>query len=216
MTKVHKPIEIGDVFGRLTVKSEAPRGKGWKRFWNCTCQCGKEKSVYQHHLNSGAVVSCGCYKDENTVKRSTTHGKAPRKNTTPEYKSWASMLMRCNNPNNSDYSYYGGRGIRVCERWVSFENFLEDMGLRPTIGHSLDRINNELGYSKENCRWATKREQSNNTRRTKKLEWNGVIKPIQEWAEIVGIKASVLQQRISRRNWTVDRALSTPLGGAHG
>lgn len=216
MTKVHKSIEVGSVFGRLKVTSEAPRGSGWKRFWNCICECGKEKTVYQHHLKSGAIVSCGCYKDENTVRRSTTHGMASRKNTSPEYRSWASMLMRCNNPNNADYRHYGGRGIQVCERWHSFENFLEDMGCRPDLKHSLDRIDNNRGYSKDNCRWATKKEQSRNTRRSKTLEWRGVSRSLQEWSEILGIKASTISRRLTRDHWTIERALTTPIGAAHG
>lgn len=207
MTKVHKPIEIGDVFGRLTVKSEAPRGKDWKRFWNCTCQCGKEKSVYQHHLNSGAVVSCGCYKDENTVKRSTTHGKAPRKNTTPEYKSWAAMWRRCTNPANKDFHHYGGRGISVSEDWKSFPKFLEDMGHRPSKLHSLDRINNDMGYSKDNCRWASKCEQSNNRRDTRMIEYQGERLSLTEWAKKTGIRRTTLSSRYAA-GWSPERIFS--------
>ncbi len=127
----------------------------------------------------------------------------------PEYKTWQGMKQRCYNKSFQQYADYGGRGITVCERWMSFENFLEDMSKRPE-GMSLDRIDNEKGYSKENCRWTTEYEQKRNTRRNHCITFNGETKCLQDWAESIGIKANTLINRLNRSKWPLEKALTTP------
>lgn len=127
-----------------------------KSYWLCRCKCGKEKRVLTKHLLSGAIKSCGCY------PKRKSHGHTSGRKRTPTYWSWVSMNSRCK-PNHSDAKYYAQRGIKICDRWQSFENFLADMGERPD-GTSLDRINNDEIYEPGNCRWATKSEQMLNRR----------------------------------------------------
>lgn len=126
------------------------------------CSCGNEKILEKGNVNSGGTKSCGCLKKNKMRKEKTTHGMSK----TPTYKSWVQMKTRCLNKNYKEFFYYGGRGIKICERWMSFENFLEDMGERPN-GKTLDRIDNERGYSPENCKWSIPKEQSMNRRNVK-------------------------------------------------
>ena len=162
----HNLVEMrGKSFGRLTVLSRAKSKPNGDAVWVCKCSCGKELSVLGRGLRSGASLSCGCLRIENAIKVSTKHGHASSGKNTREYKSWAAMRVRCGNPSHRNFKDYGGRGIKVCERWAdSFENFLADMGQRPPR-HSLDRINVNGGYEPDNCRWADAKTQANNTRR---------------------------------------------------
>ena len=128
----------------------------------------------------------------------------------PGYGAWADMLQRCNNPKLKNYSLYGGRGIGVCERWRSFDNFHEDMGDKPT-GLTLDRIDSNGNYCPENCRWATCREQSLNTRRNHYLDYNGMRMTVTEWAIEKGIKPVTLFSRLFAYGWSVDNALTKPV-----
>lgn len=133
------------------------------------CSCGNKKEIRESHVRSGDTTSCGCIK-----KQPKTHGNTG----TPTYNSWLSAKGRCLNKNNTAYPDYGGRGITFCTSWqYSFENFLEDMGERPSANHSLDRIDNSKGYCKSNCRWATKKQQANNRRkRSGSTQYHGVTK----------------------------------------
>ena len=188
-----KKIEmIGLRFNRLLVESEAGVGsKGYE--YLCLCDCGNRKVISGSLIRRNKVQSCGCLRSETTAAKNTTHGSVG----TPEYESWQGMKSRCTNKNQSSFVNYGGRGISYCKEWESFEKFLEDMGPRPE-GKTLDRIDNSLGYSKENCRWATVLEQAGNTRQVVKLTLNGVTMTMTEWAKATGIPYPTIQDRRRR------------------
>jgi len=160
---MHKSNLQGMKFGRLLVVSEYGRNNRKNVIWNCLCDCGKMSTVISNHLTKGNIKSCGCLSAEKAKSRMTTHGKSK----TPEYEIWCGMIKRCLNENNKSYVNYGGRGISVCERWGHFENFLADMGPRPSQYHSLERKEVDGNYNPENCKWATRTEQARNTRKRK-------------------------------------------------
>lgn len=135
-----------------------------------------------------------------------SHGEAG-KNKTKEYRTWAAVRNRCTNKKSKRYHEWGGRGITVCDRWSSYQNFLEDMGRAPSPTHSIDRKENDKGYSKENCRWATPIEQSNNTRRTVMYEYLGEVRTIRGWCDIYGLRYKLVALRIWK-GWTISRAIT--------
>lgn len=157
---------VGRKFGRLTVVALVGfRERDSKLIWSCDCECGERVDVVGAQLRRGQTQSCGCLMIERTRAVNTTHGcKGTR-----IYRIWHGMLDRVRNKNCKDYHRYGGRGIRVCERWLSFENFLADMGYPPSESHSIDRENNDGDYCRENCRWATAKQQANNRRRPSRV-----------------------------------------------
>lgn len=159
----------GLAFGRLKV-IELIGSKNKQLFWRCRCKCGKFKDVASRHLVNNLIISCGCYKSQNAIKLKTKHGDNRAGKRTPEYRCWSHIKSRCYNPKVERYPHYGGRGITVCQRWLqSFENFLSDMGRRPSKHHSIDRIDNDGNYEPNNCRWATASEQQQNKHRSKPL-----------------------------------------------
>lgn len=196
---------VGDRFGRLTVVSRA-ENKGKYKCWNVSCDCGNTKTVYDGSIRSGRTTSCGCLAAEVHRARLTTHGQATGKQT-KEYMAWRDMLQRCNNPNNPAYKNYGERGIKVAVEWLDFAVFLTDMGLAPR-GLTLERLNNELGYSKDNCAWATYKSQLNNRRNNVILEFNGESLTVAQWAEKLGMKYETLKGRL-RRGVPLASALTT-------
>ena len=203
-----KTIDLaGRVFGRLTVISFVHRDLRSQGHWKCRCRCGNIKVIQYANLTSGSSKSCGCLQRELISNRMTmdhtTHGMYGTKT----YHVWANMIQRCANPNHKSYHNYGGRGIKVCERWADFKNFLDDMGERPD-GLSIERKNNNGGYSPCNCKWATRKEQNRNTRRNRPITYKGETKILVEWARQFNLSREVLSSRLSR-GWDVERALNT-------
>ena len=204
-------IEIvkGKKFNRLTVLEELPDYKV-----RCECDCGKTVEVNRYKVIKGLTQSCGCQRAEKSreraINRNTTHGDgAPSGERVPEYRAWEAMKYRCLNSNAAAYPDYGGRGITVCERWMSYENFLADMGRKPSPDHQLDRIDNDGPYSPENCRWATREQQQRNTRYNVKFTYYGKTKTLAEWAKQYGLVYQTLDGRL-KRGWSLRRALNTP------
>lgn len=178
-------------------------------YWNCRCICGKIKAVASCALKSGSTKSCGCMRKAIRKKSIWSHGLQK----TVEYVTLRSMKERCNNTNHPHYDRYGGRGIKVCDQWLGaggILKFIEDMGMRPSPSHSIDRIDNDKGYTPENCRWATRKQQSRNTSGNVLITMNGVTKCLTEWAEEIGICRRIAGQRI-RCGWTHEEALLTPI-----
>lgn len=168
---------VGQKFGRLTVKKDAGL-KGWE----CLCLCGKTTFVITNKLRSANTRSCGCFLAEVRGKNNRRHGMTG----TRIYKVWCGMLARCNIPSATGYEKYGARGITVCKRWLSFENFYADMGDAPA-GLQIERKDNSLGYSPENCTWGTVKQQALNRRSTVWIEYNGKKQCRSDWAREIGI-----------------------------
>lgn len=190
--------------GRWTVLRFAGSSPSGQSMWECKCDCGNTSKVSGGNLQSGSSTSCGCYLEEIRPNLAATH----RLTGTPEHISWAGMKGRCLNPRNHKYPAYGARGIKVCERWMVFENFLADMGNRPSLAHSIERKNNNGDYEPGNCIWATNTTQANNRRNNKSITLNGVTKNLCEWARHLGIKPATICARI-KRGWTIEKAIST-------
>lgn len=193
----------GDRYGRLTVIERLPAKSktDTNARWYCRCDCGRSTVAYGQDLERGKVKSCGCLNAERIMQ----HGYSGRH----VYGVWQAMRQRCENPKAQRYADYGARGIRVCDEWRRFENFLADMGDRPQ-GYSLDRIDNDGPYSKENCRWTISKVQNNNKRDSRVIEFRGEKRTLAEWADHLGLEWSSLRGRIDRYGWDLERALTTP------
>lgn len=188
-------------YGRLTILHFVGR-YGRRYFWQAQCVCGNRAVVDSANLKKG-TKSCGCLNFDRIFK----HGLSG----TLEYGIWGSMRDRCNNPQNPSYEQYGGRGIKVCERWDDFNLFLADMGKKPSPIHSIDRINNNGNYEPDNCKWSTPKEQSYNRRTTCLLTVLGNTLPITAWAERINLAPSTLKARLYR-GWLPEDAVSIPGG----
>ncbi len=178
---------------------------GHSAAWRCKCDCGNNVRVNGHDLRSGHTKSCGCFRKESSVIHGTTHGKS----STSIYHIWHSMIGRCTRASDRAYKWYGGRGITVCNGWMKFENFYVDMGEYP-IGMQLERIDNSKGYSKENCKWATRKEQCCNRRSNVYIFANGEQKTLSQWSEITGMKPETINKRMRVSGWTASEAINTP------
>lgn len=191
---------IGKKFGRWNVIGPrltrwSKSGKTRKTVLFCRCDCGSERWVFQSGLINGISTSCGCRNVEAIISRQTTHGGA----NTAEYKNWQTMKTRCSNPKVKSFTDYGSRGITVCPEWESsFLQFITDMGPRPSRNHTVERIDNEKGYCKDNCRWATRAEQNRNKRNNRMLEYKGKTLPLATVAELSGVNARTLWWKLSR------------------
>lgn len=198
--------EVGDKFGRLTITAKADN-KGKYKCWQVLCSCGAAKVVYDSSLRLGRTTSCGCLAKEVVTARVTVHGQCAKGKQSKTYKAWADMRQRCDNVGHGSYINYGARGISYDPRWVDFSAFLEDMGEAPR-GLTLERVENSSGYCKSNCKWATYKEQLNNTRRNHVIAFEGVSRNITQWAEHLGIKTQTLRARLNRGD-SLEKALSS-------
>lgn len=200
-----KTIPPGTRFGKLEVVGEAPpkvgKDGGHRSVSLCRCDCGNRKTVTSSNLISGGTISCGCSK----LERIKTHGRTG----SGIYNTWGNMIQRCNNVGSPAYLDWGGRGIAICDRWLKFECFLDDMGERPP-NTSLDRIDNSLGYSKENCRWATRTEQNRNSRHNRVVTVFGVTGCVSELCERFHLRHKPILKRIER-GWSLERAFTEPI-----
>ena len=189
--------ESGARFGRLVCQRVVPHN-GVNQI-QCICDCGRTTIQTKYSLERGKVVSCGCHNAEMRKKsgKNLRHGHSARKTTTTTYHVWVGMLQRCNNPLSTAYPGYGGRGIKVCERWRTFDNFLADMGERPA-GKTLGRIDNDGDYCPENCRWETWCEQQNNRRSNHFVEHDGLRLTLSMWARRVGLNPITLRTRVAK------------------
>lgn len=195
-------------FERLTVIGRAENTSQGQARWNCRCDCGNSVTVASVVLRDGRSRSCGCLKVDMLTERSTKHGHANSGQITPTYHSWAGMIARCRDKKHRSFKNYGGRGITVCDRWGNFQAFLEDMGEKPS-GMSIDRINGSGNYEPGNCRWATANQQARNKRNNVRLLFNGEEKTAADWAEIAGISAKTITERILA-GWSVEESLTVP------
>jgi hypothetical protein len=190
---VHPETWEGLQFGRLTALGH-PFKIGNQSFVVFECVCGKILVCSGPAVKDRDGGSCGCLKSELIKERSLTHGMTE----TPEYKIWTGILTRCRNPNSRSYVRYGGRGITICERWAtSFSNFYEDMGNRPSKQHSIERIDNNRGYSADNCKWATAAEQSVNKSSSRILEFCGIRKTVTEWSRVSKVPLNTILNRLN-------------------
>jgi hypothetical protein len=194
----------GKRFGRLLVLSR-DIDLGAETGWLCRCDCGKTIICRRTNLRSGKSRSCRC-SIVRANKMRATHGLSG----TPTYRAWKSMKWRCYNYKCAEYLHYGGRGIKVCDRWIhSYENFFADMGERPSDKYSLERVDNNGDYCPENCKWATKKEQCRNRRGLHYLTIDGQTKCLSEWCQIYGLNPGTVFHRMKKRGWDVVKAVTT-------
>lgn len=191
----------GQKFGRLTVIDRASINKHGKPAWNCICDCGMSAVVLGRNLKGGYTRSCGCLHKE-VMSKHGMHG-------TRTYDTWRSMIQRCINTRCPVYDHYGGRGIKVCDRWLNFKNFYEDMGVRPE-GTSIERVDVNGNYEPGKCIWATPKEQSANRRNNNEIAYDGMIKCLKGWCEYLSMHESTFRNRMGR-GWSVKQIIETPV-----
>jgi len=173
--------------------------------WLCRCVCGVEKPIAAHSIYYGKTTSCGCYSRSMVIKRTATHNMS----RTKTYLTWSAMIQRATNKNRARAKDYVLRGITVCDRWRVFENFFTDMGVIPD-GMSLERLDNNKGYSPENCTWADTKTQAANRRGKVYLTYKGVTRTQAQWARIIGVNAQTISARIHNSKYPIQKALGLP------
>lgn len=196
----------GRRYGRLVVERRGIDRQPGRPYWICKCDCGNVAEVSASNLRSGITGSCGCRLLDGSIRR--THGDK----ASPVYAVWKAIKQRCENPNNKSFSRYGGRGIRLCDRWRDYAKFKEDMGPRPSPMHSVDRIDNNGHYEPENCRWVLPRQQARNKSSNTVAFHNGEWKSWSEWAESAAVSPQLLRSRVVVWGWPFHEALTTPPG----
>ncbi len=194
------------VYSDLGLVSFGTKGKR-ARYVRCKCDCGEIIDIALGSVLSGNAKSCGCYRKSQQKKAVTTHGLSGHK----IYQIWKRILQRCNNKQDPNYFNYGGRGITVCDKWLKFENFAEDMLPTYKEGLSIDRTDNNSGYFSENCKWITHKENSRNTRMCKYIKYKGVQYCYSALEEKMGLTKGVIHHRL-RLGWTIEKAAETPVG----
>lgn len=201
----------GQTFGLLTAVKQIDRPLGVKNgtYWECYCACSSTHKATLNNLQSGKVDSCGCLSKQKWKIAATTHGLSRH----PINKVWEGMIDRCKNPANKRYANYGGRGITVCDKWQTLEGFAEDMLVSYEEGLTLDRIDNNQCYTKENCRWTNAKVQANNKTSNVKYEYKGSLKTIAEIIEEENLQLSysTIWARIHQSGWGLIEAITTPL-----
>lgn len=194
-------IQTGDVFGRWTALR--PAESTIHKSWVCRCICGNEKIIREHrllHRNKSFVCRCA------SNPGYSSHGLSQ----SPEYGVWQTLKDRVLNPAHHKYPNYGGRGIRICDRWLKFENFIADMGRRPGKGYSIERKDNDGDYCPENCVWVKASEQARNRRNNRNLTLNGSMRTLTEWCELYGMAQPTVRKRL-KGNWALLDALTRPV-----
>ncbi len=217
MAETHDTL-IGQTFNRLTVLSYHHSDRWNAQHYLCRCICGNTVTPNIVLVKRGRTKSCGCLVPDAVAaacRLRIRHGHARVGKLTSEYRILSNIKQRCLNPANTSYKNYGGRGILVCERWLLFENFFADMGPRPSPKHSIDRINNDGPYCKENCQWATAKEQGRNSRHNTLITAFGRTQCISAWAEEAGLKLNCLLARLNRDRLPPEEAISKKLHANH-
>lgn len=201
-------VQAGDRYARWTlVRRDYVPGQDYVR-WIVECDCGTKSSIQFCSLTSGRSKSCGCYRADYMKERSTTHGLSG----IPEFRIWQQIIQRCERETNPAYPRYGGRGISVCDRWKDFPTFLADMGRRPSDDLTIERNNNHGNYEPGNCRWATMREQSRNTRRNIRVMLDGAEMVLKDAAMALGVKYTALLYRCGKNNLTYQQTVDLYIG----
>lgn len=184
-------------------------GKGVRGFCIAVCSCGDKSLYLSDNIKSGNTTKCKSCANKSRAEKHARHNLSNKDKDSggKVYYTWNAMKQRCGNPKNSHYERYGGRGIKVCERWHDFENFIYDMGMPPTGDHSIERIDNDGDYCKENCRWAEPKEQAKNKSSNRIITLNGESLTLADWAAKTGIKRETIAKRLNQ-GWRVEHALS--------
>lgn len=196
-------VVSGDVFGRLTVIATGQKPGTYKYLAICSCSCGSPpKPIRFDALRSGVTTSCGCFHKERTIKHGVTNSG--------HYHRWHAMMDRCYNPQCKSWSNYGGRGIKVCDRWHDAANFVADLPEGYSKFLELDRIDNDGDYEPGNIRWATRQQNTANRRTARLITFNGRTQSLSEWAEELQVHPSLIVSRIDEFGWSVERALTEP------
>lgn len=201
---------IGRRFGKLVATEAISVEPGSPRKYLCLCDCGRNKVMRRDHLLTNKPKSCGCMRKELKQRVTVTHGHKLNGKASSEYMTWAAVKQRCLNCNNRSFHNYGGRGILMCQEWkTSFAAFFQDMGKRPP-GTTLERRDNNGNYEPSNCKWATKREQCNNTRRNKRLTYLGQTLTMAQWERRKNFNHGLIHARLTK-GWSVERSIETPV-----